>query len=130
MKAVEATKTVTVYTCALCNREHGLKENAENCCACYDCAGPTTAEERATKGLPGGYDYERLCSWCRVRRYVKRAQDWVRSAENRVKDADHALATAKTELEGRQADLAKYVAQREALPPKPRQAKTPEKKTT
>jgi hypothetical protein len=123
MKPIEEQKTITVYRCTDCNSEHGLQQNAEACCGCNECGGPTTAEMRNERSEPGGYDVRRLCSWCRLRLWIKRQQDRVRYNGTHVESAKRDLAQREKELERSQKELADLIAKRDALPPKPRQPK-------
>jgi hypothetical protein len=122
MKPIEEQKTITVYKCPDCKKEHGDETRAEQCCACHHCMGPTTAEDKKiAKGIYRSYLHELLCEWCRVRRDVKSKQDQVRREESHVEQAKSRLAGAERELKKRHDELAALVAKRDALPPKPRQ---------
>lgn len=121
MKPLEEQKTITVYKCGDCGSEYGLKESAETCCGCTECGGPTTPEERKVKhSEPGGYDVRRLCSWCRLRLWVKRKQDEVRRLGAHVESAKFDVVRREELLARSETELTALIAKRDALPPKPR----------
>jgi hypothetical protein len=126
MKPIEETKTITVYKCPDCKKEHGGTVRAEQCCACTVCGGPTTAEDRkfARGGSPSGYyRHDLACAWCCIRKQVKSQQDCVRRYEQGVEHAKRTLEGAQRNLADEQRELALLIAKRDALPPKPRAPK-------
>lgn len=133
MKPIEETKTITVFKCTDCGHEHGDAKRAEDCCACTQCLGPTTHEDK--KIARGGsqisyYRTDLLCEWCRIRKKVKTQQDCVRRCEQGVAHAKSTLEGAQRNLAKEQAELAELIAKRDALPPKPRQPKEKKEETT
>lgn len=127
MKPIEEQKTITVYKCGDCGREHSDASSAESCCACTSCGGPTTAEDRKiARGVGGSVYYYRtdlVCEWCRVRKSVKAQQEKVHREESNVEQAKRRLEAAERELKKEQDELAQRTAKRDALPPKPRAPK-------
>lgn len=133
MKPIEETKTITVYKCADCEKEHGRPDAAEQCCACTQCGGPTTAEDKkvARGGSPSHYyRHDLLCTWCCVRKKVKAQQDCVRRVEQGVEHAKRTLAGCENNLVRERRELEALIAKRDALPPKPRALKEPKEKGT
>lgn len=128
MKPIKETKTITVYKCADCSKEHGLPANAETCCACCACQGPTNAEDKkiAHGGSTSYYRSDLLCTWCRIRRDVKTQQDHVRRCEAKLQAAKRALEHVEQELKRYQAELEALTTTRDTLPSKPRQPKPKE----
>lgn len=124
MKPIEETKTITVFKCADCDKEHSDSPRAELCCACTLCEGPTTAEDkkiaRGGSQFGGFYRRDLACEWCRARKAVKVTQDRMRTVEAHVKEAERRLEGAKRELANTEAELSALVTKRDALPPKPR----------
>lgn len=126
MKPIQEQKTITVYRCADCGSEHGDAARAETCCACTQCEGPTTAEDkvRARGGSKVSYyRFDLLCEWCHLRKKVKTQQDTVRRQETYVEQAKRRLQATENELAKEQRELDALTAKRDALPPKPRQPK-------
>lgn len=70
MKPLEEQKTITIYKCADCGKEYGDTVRAEQCCACVECMGPTTADDKkmARGGSSNYYRSDLACEWCRVRK--------------------------------------------------------------